>query len=248
MILFQRMEIKYLIDRTIRTKLARDLSALMRPDSYTCKEGSYVVRSLYYDTPDFRAYHDKVAGAAERHKLRVRVYGRDPRQSPIIRFEVKSRYVSFIHKITLDFPLEEYEEIEPVIFGRAMPPDKVLQDQYLSKEFFRIQRQYNMEPKILVQYRREAYERMEINRVRVNFDDELVASRNLELLAPLKAARSLLKYGNSIFEIKVDGGLPFWMHNLISKYNLQNRAFSKYCQSVRSEARFTAEARPAIYN
>ncbi|NIR49003.1 VTC domain-containing protein, partial [candidate division KSB1 bacterium] len=75
MILFRRMEIKYMVDRTTRTALTRDLRAFMRPDVHTSQDGAYLVRSLYYDTKAYKAYHDKMAGAAIRHKLRVRAYG-----------------------------------------------------------------------------------------------------------------------------------------------------------------------------
>jgi SPX domain protein involved in polyphosphate accumulation len=242
MILFQRMEIKYLIDRPTRTPLTRDLQAFMRPDAHTDKHGSYLVRSLYFDTLDFRAYHDKMAGAAERHKLRVRVY---PDSATFVRFEVKSRYTAFIHKITVDLPISEFESVKPVIFEHALPPPHLMQNKSVSKEFFRLQKQLNMFPKIMVQYRREAYERSEINRVRVNFDDELMASRHFELLGPLSAGRRLQNYNRTIFEIKVDGTMPFWLHTLIGKYNLQNQAISKYCYAVRSEARFSATSRPS---
>jgi SPX domain protein involved in polyphosphate accumulation len=215
----------------------------MQPDKHTSKYGRYAVRSLYFDTHAYKAYHDKLAGTAERHKLRVRAYGEDPTQSGFIRFEVKSRYVSFIHKITVDMPMSDYQDAAPVIYNRALPPERLMNDESLSKEFFRIQRQYNMTPTILINYRREAYEKVELNRVRANFDDELLASRNLDLLGPLKGARNLLKYGSSIFEIKVDGTMPFWMHTLISKYNLQNQSVSKFCHGIRSEARFSGMAR-----
>lgn len=233
-----------MINRTTRTALTQDLKALMQPDEHTNRYGAYLVRSLYYDTQAYKAYHDKMSGAAERHKLRLRAYGEDPSQADFIRLEVKSRYISFIHKITVDVPIADYPAVEPALFGRSLPPRKLLETEGVSKEFFRLQRQYNMEPKIMLQYRREAYEKMEINRVRVNFDDQLVATRNLDLLSPMQGARSLLKYGNCIFEIKVDGGMPFWLHTLISKYNLQNEAISKFCHTIRSEAKFSAVARP----
>ena len=240
MVLFQRMEIKYMIDRTTRTALTRDLRAFMRPDAHTDQHGSYRVRSLYFDTFDFRAYHDKLAGAAERHKLRVRVY---PDSATFVRFEVKSRYASFIHKITVDLPISEFESVKPVIFEHALPPPHLMEDKSVSKEFFRLQKQLNMFPKIMVQYRREAFERLELNRVRVNFDDELMASRHFDLLGPLTGGRYLQKYGRTIFEIKVDGTMPFWLHMLIAKYNLQNEAISKFCYAVRSEAMLSLAAR-----
>jgi hypothetical protein len=101
-----------------------------------------------------------------------------------------------------------------------------------------------MVPQILVQYRRRAYEKNEINRVRLSFDDNLVGSKHLNLLGQLRGARPLLKYGNAIFEIKVDGSVPYWLHMLIAKYDLQNEAISKFCYAIRGQARLSTLSRP----
>ncbi len=247
-ILFRRRETKYLIDRTTRTALTEDLRAFMRPDQHAGKEGGYLVRSLYYDTDAYLAYHEKLSGSAVRHKLRIRAYGEDPRETPFTRLEVKSRFLSYIHKITVDVPVGNYEALQAALLGRDLPADFILKNDAVSKEFFRLQRQYNMLPKILLQYRREAYERVELNRIRANFDDEILATRNLDLLAPLQASRRLLKYGHCVFEIKIDGPMPFWMHQLIGKYNLQDQAFSKFTNAIRSEARFSSFARVGDLN
>lgn len=240
---FNRLEVKYLVDRTTRTALTQDLLAFMRPDTHASSADGYLVRSLYYDTPDYKAYHEKMAGAAERHKLRIRAYGDDPGAPDLVRLEVKSRYLSYIYKTVVDVTPEEYRELECALRQRLAPPLRFLKDDSMAKEFFRLQRQYNFEPKVIVQYRRQAFERTELNRVRVNFDDELVATRNLCLFGPLQGARSILHYGASIFEIKIDGGLPYWLHMLIGKYKLQNHALSKYAYAVRSQAMFTPTAR-----
>lgn len=241
-IFFNRLEVKYLVDRTTRTALTEDLRAFMRPDAHAGPDGSYVVRSMYFDTRDYMSYHEKMAGTAVRHKLRARAYGEDPSQTPHVRLEVKSRYLNYIQKITVDVPRDEYCAIEDDLKRRVLPRSWGGNGSD-SMEFFRLQQQLNMEPVVLIQYRRQAFERRELNRVRVNFDDQLLATRNLELLGPLRGARSLLKYGHAIFEIKVDNVLPYWLHMLISKHDLQNEAISKYCYAVRSEARFSALGR-----
>lgn len=241
--MLDRLEVKYFVDRTTRTALTRDLLAFMRPDVHAGQDGSYVVRSLYFDTPDYQAYHEKLSGAATRNKLRARTYGEAADPNTPVRMEVKGRFLSYIKKLTKDLSQEEYRAVETALRRRSLPPDYLLGNDSTIKEFFRLQRQYNMEPKILIQYRRQALERMEINRARVNFDDELLATRNLDLLGPLIGARRLLRYGSAVLEIKVDGFLPSWLHMLITKYSLQAEAISKYCYAVRSEARLSASGR-----
>jgi SPX domain protein involved in polyphosphate accumulation len=245
-LLFNRLEIKYLIDRTRRTALTRDLRAFMAPDSHSGPRGGYTIRSLYFDTPDYQAYHEKIAGTAVRHKLRIRAYGEDVSNVPWVRLEVKSRYLNYIHKIAVDVSREEYGEIERALARRIMPPAHLLAPESGAKEFFRLQRQLNMHPVVIVQYRRQAFERREVNRVRVNFDDELVATRNLQLLKPLQGARRVLQHGTAVLEIKVDNVMPFWLHDLIAKYDLQNEAISKYCYGVRSQGRMSAVPRSAM--
>lgn len=246
-LLFNRLEVKYFVDRTTRTALTQDLLAFMRPDKHSTSDDGYLVRSLYYDTHDCMAYHEKLSGAAQRHKLRARAYGANPNDSKLVRFEVKSRYLSYIYKTSVDVPRQNYEEVADALKRRILPPANLMNDVNVSKEFFRLQRQYNMAPTVLIQYRRQAFERNEGSRVRANFDDELLASTNLDLLGPLKGARRLLQYGRAIFEIKVDEHLPFWLHQLISKYNLQSQAISKYCYAVRNEAKMSAFGRPEEY-
>ncbi len=243
---FDRLEVKYLVDRTTRTALTRDLKALMSPDKHAGPDGSYQVRSLYYDTAAYMAYHEKIDGTAVRHKLRLRAYGEDPSQTPHVRFEVKSRYLSYIYKVTVDVSREDYEEIDCAIQRHELPPAHLLGGENVSKEFFRLKHQYNFQPTVLLQYRREAYERNEMNRVRANFDDNIIACRDLDLLGPMYGSRRILSYGHSVFEIKVDNVLPYWMHMLISKYNLENRAFSKYCFTAYSESLQTNVSRPNI--
>lgn len=239
-VMTQRWEVKYVVDRTTRTALDRDLRALMDLDKFTAKYGSYIVRSLYFDTPDYMAFHSKVSGDAVRHKLRTRIYTDKPDEAKMVRLEIKSRYIGTVHKIAADVSVDDYQQIWHATQRRILPPQEILDLDRGVREFFRLQKLYNMEPKILVQYRRRAFERSDVSRVRVNFDDNLVGSRNLDLMAHVPNARRLLQYGHSVFEIKVDGVMPYWLHMLIDKYALQNRAFSKFCFAIYSEARTSA--------
>ncbi len=239
----RRLEVKYLIDRTRRTALERDVQALMRLDRHGGPDGSYIIRSLYLDTPDYMAYHEKMAGVAARHKLRLRAYGAIPEQdSRMVRLEVKSRYLEFIFKTTADITRADYPSIADALRSHTLPPERLMAERGV-REFFRLKRLFNMEPNVLLQYRRRAYERREMGRVRVSFDDEIVSSPRLDLLGPLVGGRSVLQPGHTVFEIKADGWLPFWLHALIGKYDLGNEAFSKYCYAVRNEARLSAKAR-----
>jgi len=236
MLHFRRMELKYLVNRTIRTSMTKDLKAFMHPDKHSTKDGGYIVKSLYFDTNSHMAYHEKLDGATIRHKLRIRVYGDEPDNCSNVRLEVKSKYLNFIYKVSVDISKEYYEEYESEILGKTVIPTNMIEDKNISNEFTRLQRLYNFKPKVTVKYRRQAFEKFEGTRIRVNFDDNLVGSKNLNLFEPLHRSRSILKYGNSILEIKVDGSIPYWLHMLIAKYNLQQQSICKYCYVTRCES------------
>lgn len=241
--MLDRLEVKYRLERTRRTALERDVRAFMQLDAHSRRDGGYVVRSLYLDTPDYLAYHEKMAGAALRHKLRVRVYGADPeRESPFVRLEIKSRVFDFIHKTTARVEWADYPDLMHAIEHRRLPPAGLMADPAV-RAFFRLQRQLNMEPKVVVQYRRAAYERPEARRVRVSFDDEVLASRHLDLCGPLVGGQRLMPYGAAIVELKADGVMTRLFHGLIFKYDLRHQAISKYCIAVRAMARLSAHSR-----
>ena len=236
-VMTQRWEVKYVVNRSVRTALDRDLCALMDPDKFSARHGSYIVRSLYFDTMDYMAYHSKLAGEAVRHKLRTRIYTDKPDEAKMVRLEIKSRLISTVHKTAADVTVDNYMQMWEAIQRRLLPAQELLDSDRGVREFFRLQKQFNMQPTILVQYRRRAFERNDLSRVRVNFDDHIVGSREMDLMAHIPNARQLLRYGHSVFEVKVDGVMPYWLHMLIDKYGLQNQAFSKFCNAIDSEAR-----------
>ncbi len=72
-----RHEIKYSISVFQAELLKRRLPALMRRDPNALADGSYFIRSLYFDDPDFTAYNEKLSGVKERTKYRIRFYNLD---------------------------------------------------------------------------------------------------------------------------------------------------------------------------
>ncbi len=71
-----RFEHKYLLTQVQAAQLRQKLNAALPADVHnTGPTESYLVRSLYFDTPGSRDYLDKVEGLFTRQKLRLRVYG-----------------------------------------------------------------------------------------------------------------------------------------------------------------------------
>ncbi len=64
-----RYELKYLIRREQMERLALDLAEQMDPDGHGNELGQYPITSLYYDSPDYKAYWDKLDGHRKRRKV-----------------------------------------------------------------------------------------------------------------------------------------------------------------------------------
>ena len=73
-----RHELKHLItpaeDRIVSERLGR----LFQRDSHAGPDGTYWVNSLYFDTPEDKAFLQKIHGVNEREKFRIRYYGDAP--------------------------------------------------------------------------------------------------------------------------------------------------------------------------
>ena len=77
-----RQEKKFAINIADGAVLGGRLGAIMHADVHNGTQG-YVIRSLYFDTPDDQDFYDKVDGLELRRKIRLRTYG--PRSDFAIR-------------------------------------------------------------------------------------------------------------------------------------------------------------------
>ena len=69
-----RQEKKYAVNLADAAVLRGRLGQVMHPDAHNGPQG-YVIRSLYFDTPDDQDFHDKLDGLELRRKIRLRAYG-----------------------------------------------------------------------------------------------------------------------------------------------------------------------------
>src|SRR5690606_13253820 len=74
---FNRFELKYLVTLKQAQLFKQALRAFLLPDEHGVNNGRYTLSSLYYDSPDFRCYWEKVDGIRFRRKLRIRRYVTD---------------------------------------------------------------------------------------------------------------------------------------------------------------------------
>jgi hypothetical protein len=217
----------------LRTALLHDVAAFADLDPHAAERGSYLVRSLYLDTPNWQAWHDKDAGLAHRHKQRVRTYLPDEDAAVgAVKFEIKIRGNDRIRKHVVAVPAALHEQLRPSLQGHRLPSLGDLARWTSLHEFYRLKQLHARRGRIVVQYRRVAFRDRAQPSVRITFDDDLRAALASDLA---QHPRRLTPCGPAqlgVLEIKVQDSLPRWLHVVIRRYRLRPQPLSKYHLAV----------------
>ena len=214
-----RHEYKYLIDGGQRAILLLKASAIMRRDPHAGSDGSYLIRSLYFDDLNDTCFRQNEAGTDPRAKYRVRYYD----DLSFIRLEKKSKRRGLTRKVSCSLSPEEAERLAagdiPEVRG-DMPEEKRALLWEMAKR--------GMIPKVIVTYRRIPFVYPAGN-VRVTFDEGITSSDEIAaFLTGDYRQRPVLPPGRSVLEVKWDELLPSHIKELLQLDTLRWSTFSKY--------------------
>ena len=228
---FDRFELKYLVPIKVAEAFKAPLRAYLVPDDHGDTLGSYDLASLYYDGPDLQFYWEKVDGIKFRRKLRIRYYesgGPLTADSPVF-VEIKQRVNKVTQKRRL---ILAYRDALRLCDGRQIP-DHAPQDEAVVDEVAGMLWQYNLRPASIVRYSRQALVGTEYDiGLRVTFDNDLAYQAGHLRLDDRRAGLPMFPPGWTVIEIKVNERIPFWLTDLVARYNLNLVRVSKYCRSV----------------
>ncbi len=243
---FNRFELKYLLTLQQAERFKSVLSRYLSPDEYGDSRGQYTLSSLYYDSPDYRCYWEKVDGIRFRRKLRIRQYetGAALTADTPVFVEIKQRVDRATQKRRALLP---YWQALQLCDQRQMPEQVAPENQAFLEEVYAYLWRYNLRPAGIVRYQRQAFigTTYDIG-LRVTFDTFLTGQTNpLRLEAP-PSELSLLNPNLTIMEIKVNERIPIWLTALIAAQNMQLIRISKYCRSI--EVLGLGTNRPATFS
>jgi SPX domain protein involved in polyphosphate accumulation len=228
---FNRFELKYLLTLQQAGPIKTDLQAYLLPDQHGGGSGKYTVASLYYDSPDFRCYWEKVDGVKFRRKLRIRRYETDDRlddDTPVF-VEIKQRVDRVTQKRRA---ILTYREALRLCDGRKMP-EHAPDDRAVIGEIYAFLWQYNLRAASIVRYERQAFIGADYDiGLRVTFDTNLTCQAHPLRLSEPPAGLPMLPADRVVMEIKVNERIPYWLTELAAAHNLQLVRMSKYCRSV----------------
>ena len=222
-----RHELKYVISDGEHEILARRLRNALKQDKYAKKNGGeYLIRSLYYDDPFDTAVEEKTSGIQVRDKFRIRIYNYSDAS---IKLERKHKDGPYISKSSLLLSRNECEALLHDEYGFLLR-----RPEPFAQQMYGIIRTRHLEPKVLVDYTREAYV-YPVEDVRITFDKNIrTAMRCTDIFNPDVPTYPATELMNSmILEIKFNRYLPTYVHTLVQLGASQHVAASKYIAARR---------------
>lgn len=220
-----RVERKYLLSLDQYYRLRNRIVPFAERDYYSrAAGGSYIVRSIYYDTRDYRAWYEKEDGDFGRIKLRIRAYTDRRERCETVSVEIKTRRGSAMVKYATRIDVGEYREF---VKTGSWPS---IRDKTLN-EFERLRRVRQLVPVCLVQYRREGFAARDGSQVRLTIDHDVESTRASRLF-PESLILNPHRPKRLIFEVKTRAGEPEWLRAVIREHTLKMTANSKYWQGI----------------
>ncbi len=216
-----RHELKYYINYRDYVLLKNTLKPLLSMDRFAGVEGDYHIRSLYFDDTYETALKEKLAGSDIRSKFRIRIYNF---MDDVIKFEKKYKQGQYIAKSSLLISRNEYDALLAGECGFLAD-----RKEPLAAEIFIQMKNNLLRPRVIVDYRREAYV-SSFENVRITFDKDLKAGLWLtDIFNPHAPTMPVLDTGTMVLEVKFNRYLPVFIKSVLNNVNAAQRsAVSKY--------------------
>lgn len=225
-----RFERKYVVTESAADAIRRFVTTYLDPDEYMAGKGptGYRIYSLYFDSLDFALYRESVDGIKNRYKLRIRFYD-EAANSPAF-LEIKKRTTETIHKLRAAVSKRAAERL---LCGARLGTADLLSAGEASvralEEFSDRRQQRRLEGASYVCYQREAYVSHAAEGVRVTFDRQIVGrSYYSDSSLTVPAQQVPIAPKGVVLELKYNGRIPQWMHDVIASFRLVRTSFSKY--------------------
>ena len=213
---FERYELKYLVNRQQREAMKELLSLRMDKDAF----GDHGILSLYYDTPDYRIIRRSIEKPVYKEKLRLRSYGVPSIESKVY-VEMKIKCNGIVYKRRISMPLGE---AHCFLAGKKEPASQIGREIACCME-----RYAGIRPAMLVTCAREAYFGTgDEKSVRVTFDMDIrYRAKGLDLMQDTPGV-PLIGRNAYLMEVKLPGVMPLWLAHSLDKLKIYPCSFSKY--------------------
>jgi hypothetical protein len=243
----ERYELKYKIPWRFVEPISDFISLYCDLDVFSVKAEAdnyfYKVGSLYFDSPGYEFLKQRIGGKEIRFNMRTRFYG-DGDKGPFF-LEVKHR--TGLSGVVTKYraTAEAYQWPNILTDPGFRPPESDSPDERKNKELFlRLGTTYAIEPKILTTYLRRAffstideYSRVTMDvhmKYRVQDDFNLINTYGMTHYDNETIyATNTKSDAEVVLELKcLVGEVPYWMLDLVRRFELQHSGFSKYASAT----------------
>ena len=229
-----RAELKYYVSKDKMGDLRQAILNHCEPDQFAARmeDYTYRVRSIYFDSSDFRFYYDKLDGLEIRKKLRLRAYDRYEEEGTGF-LEIKRRRSNRIIKERAPVSLAGINDTLSKLRLPDSSEDYLPAYKNVVNKFLAIMVSLELQPTALILYDRQAFTGLIDPTERVTIDMNVRSSIFPSLedlfreddLAPVVADRHIL-------ELKFNRFMPKWMNRLVADFQLRCQSIPKYCMGV----------------
>lgn len=214
---FQRKEIKYLLNEMQYRELMTFLESMARTDEY----GLSRINNIYYDTPDHRLIRTSMEKPLYKEKLRLRTYGTTKDDTNAF-IEIKKKYAGVVYKRRIS---GKYKDLQEYLSGKT----KDIGTTQIAKEIEAFRQLYGeLIPAMSICYDRLAMAGTEDKNFRITFDSNIEWNAECKDLRHVKKGKPLLQQGQYLMEIKVSNAFPRSLSEKLSKLRVFPTSFSKY--------------------
>ena len=222
-----RHELKFKISNSAAKVLQQKLSLILKPDKNAYySDGSYLIKSLYFDNRESDSYYEKMDGVLYRKKYRIRIYNDD---ESFIRLEKKMKHNNYTAKEQMLISKDIYSKI---LEGKL---DEIENPTGLLQEFIVNSKTKGLIPSVIVGYHRVAYT-YPISEVRITFDSRIQSGLfNYDLFDHSMPVYDVDEKGKQVLEVKFNEVLPLHIANILNDIPACREAVSKFalCRSIK---------------
>ncbi len=221
--IFQRREIKFLVDSRQRAMLEQAFRGRMVPDPH----GESTICNVYYDTPDYRLVRTSLEKPVYKEKLRMRSYGRVNGEEAVF-LELKKKYDGVVYKRRISL---RQRDAAAYMAGLSPLPE----GSQIGRELDYFRRFYEgLRPAVYLCYDRSAWFSSEDPDFRATFDNNIRWRReDMSLCAPV-GGETLLLPSQSLFEVKTADAIPLWLVEALDAGGIRQASFSKYGEAYKA--------------
>lgn len=217
----RRKEIKYIVPLGKALAVREQLDRLLPRDEH-CVDGPYLVRSLYFDSVNQIDFGEKLAGVADRKKVRLRNYDGD---TSLCKLEIKQKNDDRQQKLSL---IVSASDAAALSRGHIGVLRNYFDSSQTSLKAYGIMMQGQYRPVVQIAYDRLAY-RYPMYDTRITLDMNVRSSEsNRDLFSPDVCYTPVL-WEDVVLEVKYSGKLMGFLSAMLAQFELTQGTYSKYC-------------------